>query len=94
MPIVSSADSVGREAARVAAGCPPAVWLWAAPRVHDLWGVLASGLYPDRRELGPQRQAAFQRAYARWADPTNQQEFGELARQSLQELQAVSASLS
>lgn len=37
---------------------------------------------------------AFKRAYARWADPTNQQEFGELARQSLQELQAASASLS
>jgi AcrR family transcriptional regulator len=37
---------------------------------------------------------AFKRAYARWADPANQQAFGELARQSLQELQAVSASLS
>jgi AcrR family transcriptional regulator len=37
---------------------------------------------------------AFKGAYARWADPTNQQEFGELARQSLQELQAASAALS
>jgi hypothetical protein len=37
---------------------------------------------------------AFSRAYARWAEPTNQQEFGELARQALQELQAASAALS
>jgi hypothetical protein len=37
---------------------------------------------------------AFKHAYARWPDPTNQQEFGELARQSLQESQAASASLS
>jgi AcrR family transcriptional regulator len=37
---------------------------------------------------------AFKGAYARWADPTNQQEFGELARHSLQELQAASAALS
>jgi AcrR family transcriptional regulator len=37
---------------------------------------------------------AFRIAYARWADPINQQEFGELARQSLQELQAASAALS
>jgi hypothetical protein len=95
---------------------------------------------PDRRELGPQRQAviagnpelqerdalkragvaaamtdtlqergvpdptaslatelgvlAFKDAYARWADPTNQQAFGDLARQSLQELQAASTTLS
>lgn len=33
-------------------------------------------------------------AFARWADLTNQQGFGELARQSLQQLQAASASLS
>jgi AcrR family transcriptional regulator len=37
---------------------------------------------------------AFSRAYARWADPANEQEFGELARQSLEELQAASSALS
>jgi len=33
-------------------------------------------------------------AHARWADPTNQQELAVLARQSLQELQTASATLS
>lgn len=37
---------------------------------------------------------AFKRAYARWAEPTNQRELGELARESLQDLQAASAALS
>ena len=37
---------------------------------------------------------AFKRAFARWADPANQQELSELARQSLHELQAASAALS
>jgi AcrR family transcriptional regulator len=37
---------------------------------------------------------AFQRAFARWSDPANQQELGELARQSLRELQAASTALS
>jgi hypothetical protein len=36
---------------------------------------------------------AFRIAFARWANPTNQQQFGELARQSLQELQFANASL-
>jgi AcrR family transcriptional regulator len=36
---------------------------------------------------------AIKRAHARWADPGNQQPFSELARQSLQELQAASAAL-
>jgi AcrR family transcriptional regulator len=36
---------------------------------------------------------AFKRAFARWTDPANQQELGELARQSLQELRAASAAL-
>lgn len=36
---------------------------------------------------------ALKRAFARWADPTNQQELGELARRSLHELQAASATL-
>jgi AcrR family transcriptional regulator len=37
---------------------------------------------------------AFKRAHASWADPANQHEFSELARQSLQELRAASAALS
>ena len=37
---------------------------------------------------------AIKRAHARWADPVNQAQFSELARQSLQELQAASAALS
>ena len=37
---------------------------------------------------------AFKRAAARWAEPANQQELGELARQSLQELHAASIALS
>ena len=37
---------------------------------------------------------AFQRALARWSDPANHQELGELARQSLGELKAASAALS
>jgi AcrR family transcriptional regulator len=37
---------------------------------------------------------AFKRAFARWTEPANQQELGELARQSLRELQAASAALS
>ena len=37
---------------------------------------------------------SFKRAFARWADPTNQQELGELARQSLHALRAASAALS
>ena len=37
---------------------------------------------------------AFQRAFARWSHPANKQELGELARQSLGELQAASAALS
>ena len=37
---------------------------------------------------------AIKRAHERWADPTNQQEFNELAHRSLQELQAASAALS
>jgi hypothetical protein len=37
---------------------------------------------------------SFKRAFARWADPTNQQEIGELARPSRHELQASSAALS
>ncbi|HEY5396602.1 MAG TPA: TetR/AcrR family transcriptional regulator [Trebonia sp.] len=36
---------------------------------------------------------AFKRAFARWMDPGNQQEFRDLARQSLQELRAASAAL-
>jgi AcrR family transcriptional regulator len=36
---------------------------------------------------------AFKRAFARWSDPANEQELGELARQSLRELQAASAAL-
>ena len=36
---------------------------------------------------------AFKRAFARWMDPGNRQEFGDLARQSLQELRAASAAL-
>ncbi len=36
---------------------------------------------------------AIKRAHTRWADPTNHQEFSELARQSLQELQTASAAL-
>jgi hypothetical protein len=37
---------------------------------------------------------AFKRAFVRWGDPANQQELGELARQSLRELHAASAALS
>lgn len=37
---------------------------------------------------------AFRSAFARWADPACEREFGELARQELQALQAASASLS
>jgi AcrR family transcriptional regulator len=37
---------------------------------------------------------ALKLASARWADPANQQELGELARQSLQELQAANVALS
>jgi hypothetical protein len=37
---------------------------------------------------------ALGRADARWAEPANQQQFGELARQSLHELHAASAALS
>jgi len=37
---------------------------------------------------------AIKRAHARWADPANQAQFSELARQSLRELQAASAALS
>jgi len=37
---------------------------------------------------------AFSRAHVRWADPANQQPFAKLARRSLQELQAASATLS
>jgi len=37
---------------------------------------------------------AFKRAHASWADPTNKQPFDELARQSLLELHAASATLS
>jgi hypothetical protein len=33
-------------------------------------------------------------AFARWADSTNERQFGELARQSLQELQTATVSLS
>jgi hypothetical protein len=40
------------------------------------------------------RPPVLQGAYARWPDPTNQREFAELGRQSLQELQAASAALS
>ena len=36
---------------------------------------------------------AFKRAFARWMDPGNRQEFCDLARQSLQELRAASAAL-
>ena len=36
---------------------------------------------------------AFKRAFARWMDPGNRQEFSDLARQSLQELRAASAAL-
>ena len=36
---------------------------------------------------------AFKRAFARWIDPGNDQQFGDLARQSLQELRAASAAL-
>ncbi len=36
---------------------------------------------------------AFRTAFARWADADNQQGFGELARRSLAELQAASASI-
>jgi AcrR family transcriptional regulator len=36
---------------------------------------------------------ALKRAAARWSDPANQQEFGQLARQSLHELQAASTTL-
>jgi AcrR family transcriptional regulator len=36
---------------------------------------------------------ALGRAYARWADPANEQEFAELAREALAELQAASAAL-
>jgi hypothetical protein len=37
---------------------------------------------------------ALKDAYARCADPANRQDFGKLARQSLEELQAASAALS
>jgi AcrR family transcriptional regulator len=37
---------------------------------------------------------ALKMAYARWADPTNRQELTAIARQSLQELQTASATLS
>lgn len=37
---------------------------------------------------------AIKDALARWADPTNQRQFGELARRSLQDLQAANAALS
>lgn len=37
---------------------------------------------------------ALKRAHARWADPANQLELATLARQSLQELQAATATLS
>jgi AcrR family transcriptional regulator len=36
---------------------------------------------------------ALQRTHARWSDPTNQETFSELARQSLDELRAASAAL-
>jgi AcrR family transcriptional regulator len=36
---------------------------------------------------------ALGRAYARWADPANEQEFAELAREALAELQAAGAAL-
>ncbi|HWD65042.1 MAG TPA: helix-turn-helix domain-containing protein [Solirubrobacteraceae bacterium] len=36
---------------------------------------------------------AFRAAFVRWADPANDREFGELARQALQELQAAGAAL-
>jgi hypothetical protein len=36
---------------------------------------------------------AFYRAFDRWGDPTNQQTFTELARQTLQELRAAAATL-
>jgi AcrR family transcriptional regulator len=36
---------------------------------------------------------AFYRAFARWSDPTNQQTFTELARQTLHELRAATAAL-
>ncbi len=36
---------------------------------------------------------AFKRAFARWIDPGNDRQFGDLARQSLQELRAASAAL-
>jgi AcrR family transcriptional regulator len=37
---------------------------------------------------------AFRTAFARWADPANRQEYSELARESLAQLQAANASLS
>jgi hypothetical protein len=36
---------------------------------------------------------AFRTAFARWADPANQQEFAELAREALHELQTATAAL-
>ncbi len=37
---------------------------------------------------------AFRTAFARWADPANREAYADLARRSLQELQAANASLS